>query len=49
MTERIIDLMVVFVCQTILMPLVFLWLFISVARGSTVTEALAWVKSKTLQ
>lgn len=48
-TERIIDLMVVFVFQTILMPLIFLWLFISLVRGSNQipAEALAWIKSKT--
>lgn len=33
-TERIIDLMVVFVLQTILLPLFLLWLFVSVLKGS---------------
>ena len=33
-TERIIDLMVVFALQTILLPLVLLWLFVSVLKGS---------------
>lgn len=33
-TERIIDLMVVFVLQTILLPLLLIWIFASVLRGS---------------
>jgi hypothetical protein len=33
-TERIIDLMVVFVMQTILLPLFLIWLFVSVLKGS---------------